>query len=128
MTTPFLCLLIAFVLAWAARVPVFVALRRDGRAFDNQNPERQMDALHGLGGRAVAAHRTALRNYPPFAAAVIVAHLAGADARRASVLAIAYVVAQAVHTLAYLANVDYLRSFVWVVGFLTTIGLFLIAV
>ncbi len=127
MTTPFLCVLAAFVLAWAMRLPVFVAIKRSGRELDIANPELQMNALEGLGARAVAAHRSALQNFAPFAAAVVVAHLAGADPRRTSVLAITFVVAQLVHGLAYLADVDYLRSFVWLIAWFATLGLFLLA-
>lgn len=124
MTTPFLCVLAAFVLVWVARIPVFVAIGRTDQDFDNELPPRQLDKLEGFGARAVAAHRGLLAMFPPFAAAVVIAHIAGADARRASVLALAFVVSQALYVAAYLANVDYLRSLVWLVGFLTILGLF----
>ncbi|MCA9680778.1 MAG: MAPEG family protein, partial [Myxococcales bacterium] len=127
LTTPFLCVLLAFVLAWLMRVPVFVAISRSGEPFDNKEPGRQLARLEGFGARAVAAHRSALDNFGPFAAAVVIAHLGDADPRRSAVLAIGYVVASTLHCLAYLANADYLRSFVWMVGFLATVGLFVLA-
>ncbi|EDM73566.1 hypothetical protein PPSIR1_35617 [Plesiocystis pacifica SIR-1] len=127
MTTPFLCVLIAFVFAWVTRIPVFVAIRQAGKEIDNELPPRQMASLEGFGARAVAAHRSALDHLAPFVAAVLVAHLGDADPRRSAVLAIAFVVAQVLHTAAYLANIDYLRSFVWLIGFFTTLGLFLLA-
>ncbi|NVB38391.1 MAPEG family protein [Pseudenhygromyxa sp. WMMC2535] len=127
MSTPFLCLLVAFVWAWLIRIPVFVAIRRAGEEIDNELPLRQLAKLEGFGARAVAAHQAALQNFAPFAAAVITSQLFEGDPRRASVLAIGFVVAQVLHTLTYLANVDYLRSFVWLVGFLSVVGLFLLA-
>ena len=124
MTTPFWCLLAAFLAIWLARIPVFVAIARSEQSFDNREPARQLASLEGFGARAVAAHRGLTDGFAPFAAAVLVAHLAGADPRRSAVLAVAFVVAQIVYVLAYLANVDYLRSLVWLVGFFTVLGLF----
>ena len=124
MTTPFWCLLAAFLSIWLARIPVFVAIARSDQSFDNREPARQLARLDGFGGRAVAAHRGLIEGFAPFAAAVLVAHLAGADPRRSAVLAVAFVIAQVVYVLAYLANVDYLRSLVWLVGFFTILGLF----
>lgn len=127
MSTPFVCVCLAFVLIWLARVPVTVAVWRSDEDFDNALPERQLDRLEGFGARAVAAHRGLIHSFAPFAAAVIIAHICGADPRRCAVLATAFVVAQVLYVVAYLANVDYLRSLVWLVGFLTILGLFALA-
>jgi uncharacterized MAPEG superfamily protein len=128
-TVPFACVLIAFLLIWAARIPVFVALGKL-EGFDNGYPHRQLALLErkkDFGARAVGAHRGLLEAFAPFAAGVLIAHLAGADLRRSAVLAIAFVVCEVVYVLAYLGNVDYLRAFVWLIGFLATIGLFALA-
>jgi uncharacterized MAPEG superfamily protein len=122
--------LIAFLLIWAARIPVFVALGKHEGGFDNRHPHRQLALLErkqDFGARAVGAHRGLAEAFAPFAAGVVIAHLAGADLRRSSVLAIAFVVCEVVYVLAYLGNVDYLRAFVWLIGFLATIGLFALA-
>lgn len=129
MTTPFVCVLIAFLLIWAARIPVFVALGKHG-GFDNKHPHRQLALLEqheGFAARAVGAHRGLGEAFAPFAAGVVIAALAGADPRRTAVLAIAFVVCELVYVAAYLANVDYLRAFVWLIGFLVTLGLFALA-
>lgn len=129
MTTPFICVLIAFLLIWAARIPVFVALKKHG-GFDNNYPHRQLarlDQLDDFAARAVGAHRGLGEAFAPFAAGVVIAALAGADPRRTAVLAIAFVVCEVVYVVAYLADVDYLRAFVWLIGFLATIGLFALA-
>jgi uncharacterized MAPEG superfamily protein len=130
MTTPFACVLIAFLLIWAARIPVFVALGKHEGGFDNSHPHRQLVQLarrEGFGARAVGAYRGLGEAFAPFAAGVVIADLAGADPRRSSVLAIAFVVCEVVYVAAYLANIDYLRAFVWLIGFLATIGLFALA-
>jgi uncharacterized MAPEG superfamily protein len=128
MTTPFWCVFIAFACLWLARIPAFVAVQRGGGELDSREPERQLAALEGFGGRAVAAHEGLRTKFAPFAAAVVVAHLAGGDPRRAAVLSIAFVVSEVVYVVAYLANADYLRIFVWLISFLVTIGLFVLAI
>ncbi len=127
MTTPLVCVFIAFLLIWIPRVAVVVAIKRSGTAYDNKHPRKQQAQLEGLGARAVAAHQNAFEGFAPFAAAVLVAEQAGADPRRASVLALTYVVARIIYTVAYLANADYLRSTVWAIGLLATFGLFILA-
>jgi uncharacterized MAPEG superfamily protein len=127
MTTPFVCVLLAFALFWLARLPVFVALRKAGEPFDNKHPHRQLARLEGLGARAVGAQRGLGELFAPFAAGVVIAHLAGADPRRTAVLAVAFVVAEVLYVAAYLANADYLRVFVWLIAFATTLGMFLLA-
>lgn len=127
MTTPFACVLIAFLLIWLARIPVFVAIGKTKKAIDNRYPHRQLAQLEGLGARAVGAHRGLAEMFAPFAAGVVIAHLGNAEPRRSAVLAIAFVVSEVLYVAAYLGNADYLRSFVWLVGFLATIGLFALA-
>ncbi|PRP95464.1 MAPEG family protein [Enhygromyxa salina] len=124
MTTPFVCVIVAFALIWLARVPVFVAIGRSDQAFDNKQPHAQLARLEGFGARAVAAHRSLGESFAPFAAAVVIAHLAGAEPRRSAVLAIAFVVCEVIYAVAYLANADYLRSFVWLIGLFAVLGLF----
>lgn len=119
-----MCVVIAFALIWLARVPVFVAISRGDEAFDNELPRRQLAKLDGFGARAVAAHQGLIEGFAPFAAAVVIAHLCGADLRRSAVLAIAFVVSEVLYVAAYLANADYLRSFVWLIGLFTILGLF----
>jgi uncharacterized MAPEG superfamily protein len=124
-TTPFLCVLVAFVLAYA---PILVqrAQARKGGDYDNRHPRAHQLEREGLGARALAAHLNGLEGLAGFAPAVFVAHLGHADPRRTSVLAIAYVVSRAVYIGLYLADIPSLRSAVWWLGFLVTLALFLL--
>ncbi len=125
MTTPFVCVLIAFVLIYVPKLPLAIAQARQPEGYDNKNPRAQQDALEGWGARARGAHYNGFEAFPPFAAAVFVAHLGGAAAdHRASILAIAFVVARTLYIGAYLANLDYLRSAIWGIGMLCTVALF----
>lgn len=124
MTTPFICVLVAFLMIYAMKAPVALAMAKMPGGYDNKHPRDQQAALTGWGKRALSAHLNAFEGFPPFAASVFVAHLGGGNADRAAMLAITYVVSRVVYNVLYLANIDKLRSLVWGVGFAATIGLF----
>jgi len=124
MTTPFICVLIAFLLIYLPKLPLSVVMARQPGGYDNKLPRAQQTKLEGFGARAAAAHYNGFEAFPPFAAAVIVAHLSGAHDHRATVLSLAFVVARTLYVAAYLADLDYLRSAIWGIGLLCTIALF----
>jgi len=126
MTTPFLCVFLAFLLIYLPRLFVLVAQARQPEGFDNRHPRDQQARLSGWGRRANAAHANSFEAFAPFAAAVLVAHLAGADARWSSILAIVFVAARTVYPMLYIANLDKLRTTVWSIGFLSVAGLFVL--
>lgn len=125
-TIPFVCVLIAFLLIYLPKIPLSVAMAKEGAGYDNKSPREQQARLTGWGARARAAHMNAFESFPPFAAAVVIAHLAKADPVWSAKLAIAHVAARTVYPLIYMANLGTLRSLVWGVGFLATIGLFVL--
>ncbi len=124
MTTPFVCVLLAFLLIYVPKIPLSIAMARQPGGYDNKDPRAQQAALEGMGARARGAHYNGFEAFSPFAAAVLVAHLAGATDHRASILAIAFVVARTLYIAAYIANLDYLRSAIWGIGLLCTVALF----
>jgi uncharacterized MAPEG superfamily protein len=126
MTTPFLCIALALGLIYAPRIMVAVAQSRMPEGFDNRHPRDQQARLTGWGKRAQGAHMNAFEAFAPFAAAVIVAHLARADARYSAILAVVFVIARVVYTVLYVANKDRLRSAVWMIGLGATVGLFVL--
>lgn len=124
MTTPFLCVLLTFLLVYLPKLPLDVAMVRRSEGYDNKNPRAQQMRLEGWPARAQAAHQNGLEGFPAFAAAVFVAHLGAANDYRASILSIAFVVARSLYIAAYLADLDYLRSAIWIMGILCTVALF----
>jgi uncharacterized MAPEG superfamily protein len=124
MTTPFLCVFIAFMLIWFPRALVVTATLRSGQKFDNNHPRDQQARLEGWGKRAQAAHNNAFEAFAPFAAAVVIAHLSGADPARSAQLAVIHVVARVIYPIIYVADLATLRSTIWFLGTLATIGLF----
>src|SRR4051812_45053902 len=99
MTLPLFCVFIAFVLIYVPRVFVFRAQAKQPEGFDNKHPRDQQTRLPDWGRRAQAAHNNAFESFAPFAAAVLVAHVAGADPRISSLLALTYVGARMFYPL-----------------------------
>ena len=126
MTTPFVCVFLAWVLTYLSHVPGMIARAREDKGYDNRQPRLQQRRLRGFGARAVSGHQNAHEAFAPFAAAVVVNHLAGGQPYQASVLAVGFVGARALYHLAYLADADYLRTALWSVGFLCTGLLFVL--
>jgi uncharacterized MAPEG superfamily protein len=130
MTTPLWCLalvaLLPFVLSTAGG---YFRVRQDGR-LDNKEPRRQAAHLAGAGGRAYAAQANAWEALGFFTAVQLVLHLASPEAARsagAANLSLAFVATRLLHPVLYLANLDALRSAVFLVGLGCGIGLLWIA-
>ena len=126
MTTPLVCVFVAFLLIYLPRIIVAAAQGKQPEGFDNKHPRDQQARLTGWGRRANAAHMNAFEAFAPFAAAVLVAHVTHADAKWSAILAIAHVAARVAYVGLYVGNVDRARSGVWMVGLAATIGLFVL--
>ncbi len=107
-----LYVLIAFVLTIGTKLPVSLAMSRQG-GYDNHNPRAQQAQLTGWGKRAVAAHQNALEAFPPFAVAVLVAYVGDADSTLIHGLAMGFLILRAGHEWAYLVDAAALRSILW---------------
>ncbi len=127
MTTPFWCLLVAVLLPYFLSTLVGVFRRRQFGRIDNKNPRGQEAALEGVGARIHAAQQNAWEALPVFASAVFVEHIAGVDPERSSVAAVLFIVARGLHATAYIANLDILRSAIFLVGLGSCIWLFALA-
>lgn len=128
MTIPFWCLLVTILIPYVlAGAGGYFRVRQLG-TLDNKHPRTQAVELTGAGARAYAAQANAWEAVPVFAAAVFVSHLAGANPSTAALLSEIFVVARVLHAVVYLANLDVLRSLVFLVGFGCCVGLFLISV
>lgn len=127
MTTPLYCLVpaVLFPYVWTS---VAAPLRKKQLGtIDNKHPRLQVPQLTGSAARAYAAHLNAFEALMVFVPAVLVAHVAGADPEWAARLAIGWVVARFLHGIAYIANIDKLRSSLFFVALLCALGLFVLA-
>ncbi len=118
------CIVAAWVLVYAGKLPVAMAMQKAG-GYDNRHPRAQQAALTGWGGRSVAAHLNGFETFAPFAAAVLVAHISGAATGLVDILAVVFVISRLCYVGAYLADLAALRSTVWTVGWIVTLMLFL---
>ena len=122
MTFAYWCVLVAALLPYAAVFPA--KARKD---FDNREPRPWEQRLTGWRARGYWAHLNTFEAFPPFAAAVIIAHLAHAPQLRIDWLAATFVVARVAYVVCYYTDLATLRSLVWTVGLASMVGLFLIA-
>lgn len=122
MTTAYWCVLIA------ALLPIFaVGLAKAQSGFDNNAPREWLGRLTGWRARAHAAHLNSFEAFAPFAAAVIIAHLAHAPQGRIDWLAMGFVAARIAYIGLYITDLAGLRTIAWMVAMGCVIGLFVIA-
>lgn len=122
MTIAYWCIFIAALLPF-----VSVGLAKYQPGYNNYSPRDWEAKLEGWRKRAVHAHQNHFEAFAPFAAGVIVAHLAHSPQRAVDLIAVAFVVVRIAYTGAYLANKPLLRSSLWLVGLGCVIALFALA-
>ena len=98
----------------------------NGTGYDNSKPRTWLAQLDGIGQRANWAQQNAYEAFPPFAAAVIIAHLTGAPQTMINVLAGVFLLARITPGVMYILDKPTFRSLIWLVGFGCTVALFLI--
>lgn len=76
------------------------------------------------GERAHRAYLNAIETFAPFAALVIVANLAGKADAMTAFWAMAYFWLRLAHAVVYLFGVPYIRTLLFVLGFVAVVGLF----
>jgi uncharacterized MAPEG superfamily protein len=123
MTVAFWCVLVAGLLPYAATLTAKIG----AGGFDNRNPRDWLGQQDGFRRRANAAQHNGFEAFPLFAAAVIVAHLAGAPQPRVDLLAVIFVLARFFYTAFYVADLSTLRSLAWFAGIGSAVAIFLAA-
>ena len=98
----------------------------NGSNYDNNKPREWLERQHGIGQRANWAQQNSYEAFPPFAAAVIVAHLTGSNQMTIDVLAGMFILVRVAHGILYIQDKSTLRSLAWLAGFGITVALFLI--
>ena len=119
MTTLIICLFIAALLPFIAKVPVALAMNKLG-GYNNKYPRSQQAELTGFGARALAAHQNAFESFIIFAPAVLLAISTQNTGVLIEQLAITHIVARVLYNIAYLMNVGVIRSIIWAVGILSS--------
>lgn len=110
MTIAYLCILIAALLPYVWTSIAKTAAPR----YDNRDPRRWLAKQDNPRvQRANNAQLNAFEAFPAFAAAVLMAQLAGVDPQRITWLAVAFVVLRLLHGITYVSGHHLLRSLVW---------------
>ena len=122
MTMAYWMVLVAAMLPYVA-----VSFAKWRPNYNNHAPRTGIEQLPPVKQRAYWAHLNAFEAFAPFAAAVIIAHLAHASQPVVDGLAIAFVAARVAHLLLYIADYAILRSIAWTVGLGCVVALFVIA-
>ncbi|MEH6461483.1 MAPEG family protein [Chitinimonas sp. JJ19] len=129
MSLAYSCILIAVLLPY-----VWICFAKFGRQpdgsklrYNNHTPRLQQAQMEGRAARAVGAHQNAFEALPAFAVAVLVAVQAGVPVAQVDIAAMVFIVARVLHGVCYLADLPRARSLSWVVGLLSVIALFVMA-
>jgi uncharacterized MAPEG superfamily protein len=120
--------LLAWTLVLAVIQVLLPALLRDreaGVAYNAGARDEPGAPVGRLTGRLMRAQSNLFETLPVFAAAVLIAHVAGRDDAQTALGAWLYLLARVVYVPLYAAGVPYVRSLVWVVslaGILLVLG------
>jgi len=122
MTIAYLCVLLAAIMPYLwvgiAKYPL--------RQYDNRAPRDYEARLTGYRQRAYWAQLNSLEAFPPFAAAVVIAHQLQAAQAGIDALALAFIALRIAYGMLYVADRPTLRSLAWIGGFACVVTLFVI--
>jgi uncharacterized MAPEG superfamily protein len=125
---PYVSLLLAVVLIYVPRGVVAREQSKQPEGYDNATPRLQYTRLGGLGQRAQGAHMNSFEAFTLFAPAVLACELRQVDVTRTAALCAAFVVLRAIYLGLYLGDKPSVRSPVWMLGLLVTLGLYGLAI
>ncbi|MFC0396889.1 MAPEG family protein [Paraburkholderia rhizosphaerae] len=94
-------------------VPALLRNRETGIAYNASARDAPGAPVGKLTGRLMRAQSNLFETLPVFAAAVLIAHVAGRDSAQTQLGAWLYLLARIVYVPLYAAGVPYLRSLVW---------------
>ena len=124
MTFAYVCIVIALML------PIIlagIAKKESEVQINNNNPRDYIRNLNGKAKYAYGAEQNSYESFPPFAIAVIVAHLTGGTQLTVDILAGLYIFSRLMYIVFYLQGKGTLRSTTYMVGLISTIALFFVS-
>ncbi|MBD1836308.1 MAPEG family protein [Cyanobacteria bacterium FACHB-472] len=97
-----------------------VGYARASVGYDTAAPRAMFDKLPPYGQRATWAHQNSFEAFMIFAAASLMAYVAGVNSPLAAWAAIAFVVARLLYSVFYILNVPLARSLMFAIGSLSS--------
>lgn len=94
---------------------------------ENHNPREWLEATEGAQKRAYWAQLNSFEAFPPFAAGVIIAVIAGGNITAVNTLAVLFVLLRLGYGACYITDRANLRSLVWAAAAACTVALFVVA-
>lgn len=123
-TVLMLLCVIPYVLAW---ISGYYRHQQLG-AFDNKNPRQQYTQLTGIGARAVAAQSNSWEALGVYTAAMVAVAVSGVEVAYLAEAALVVLLSRVLHAIFYIANLDFMRSLVFMVGILPSFYMFFVAI
>jgi uncharacterized MAPEG superfamily protein len=124
MNIAFLCVLLAGI------TPVICTTiaKWQFKDFDNHNPREWLGRQTGFRARANAAQHNSFEAFPFFAAAVILATLAGVEGPRVDQLSVVFIVARWLYVFFYVSDRPIWRTVCWTVAYVCVVSLMAISI
>ena len=124
MTNAYWCVLIAAMMPY-----VFTGIAKfSGGRYNNYSPREFLEKQEGFRKRANWAQMNSFEAFPPFAAAVIIAHLTGGEQGWIDTLAMAFIGLRVVYGALYIGNFATMRTLIWTAALGCNIALFVAGV
>ncbi|MGJ4890710.1 MAPEG family protein [Bradyrhizobium sp. HKCCYLR20261] len=124
MTIAELCIFASVMLYLITIVPAkWISVEGGGR-YDNARPRDPAFFRAGIRERALGAHQNGIEAFPFFAAAVLLAEFRAAPQNLINELSVLFVIVRVAYVLTYIGDRPSLRSILWAIGFLITVGIF----
>lgn len=98
---------------------------KDFKEAENRAPREYLEHLSGWRKRAHWAQLNGFEAFPPFAAAVIIAHLQQVPQAKLDLLAVSFVTLRVLHGIFYIRDLGYSRSVVWFASVGCVIAIFI---
>ena len=123
MTFAYVCIVIAIIM------PIILAgisKKESEVTVNNNNPRDHIKHLKKRAKYAYGAEQNCYESFPPFAIAVVVAHLMGGTQLTVDILAGLYIFSRLMYIVFYIQGKGILRSVTYMVGLIATISLFFV--
>jgi uncharacterized MAPEG superfamily protein len=121
------CLVVTVFLPFVIAMVGFNLRKKQFGVADNHLPRIQQAQMTGIGARAIGAQQNAWEALMMFTPVVMVVQIAGVDPTASGLTGIVFVVARLLHAIFYLADLDKLRSLMFVIGIICLIRLIVLA-
>lgn len=96
--------------------------------FDNSSPREFFDNLQGWRKRSHWVQLNSFETFPPFAAAIIIAHQLNATQQAIDTIALIFIIFRVLYGIFYISNKAALRSLSWVGSLACIFALFYICI